>query len=45
MNKPPIDTLTWCRRILLKENTQVDKAKADVALHYIMNYQKHTPLY
>ena len=37
------DTLTWCRRILLRENTINDTIKADRALHGIMNYQAHTP--
>ena len=41
---PDQDTLTWCRRILLKEGYTVnDQIKADLALHGIMNYQPHTP--
>ena len=41
---PDQDTLTWCRRILLRDGeTQNDRVKADRALHGIMNYQPHTP--
>ena len=45
MMNPDHDTLTWCRRILLRENTPVDQQKADACLHAIMNYRADQPEY
>ena len=38
-----IYTLTWCRKVFLKQNTRIDSQLADDCLHVIMNYQPHTP--
>lgn len=42
---PDHDTLTWCRKVFLEENTRIDRQLADDILHELMNYQPHNPEY